>query len=504
MAWASMGLALETGIFVLAGWAWFRSQGYTCAEAGAAAIVSVFMALSLIQQVCLFIGSAWPAWILETLALPAGLAWAVHRRAQLQQELTTLRQLVRQAPFAAVTVAAAWSVMAARVVATWHSAGPTAAAVPLPETLTLAAVGPVAPLNAAALFSRPALFGLGPDGCGFGLLAYAAVGFSTYALARRYAWPPMALTVTIMVLSMPRLVYLAQRPSAELVLTAAIALALVLIYRLVEQHRGRDLRLCLLAILFCIDANPISIALAAVMALLLAVVVVRRHGWLLCWEMIAAKPLVGLLTVLPAAMLAQIPVFVVNRVYGHALPGVPAVADGLRGAAANLIRFLLASLDPTAPLQHLLVWMVELDLNRLIMAVYHALMLLLSGPAGTQAPFDPTLTGSGPAGFGPLAPLLVLAAMVQALVRGPRRLKAVSVAWAGYLYLAALVVAWQPDSLTALTPLYAANGFMVAYFLPPWRLRRRGMRLLQAAFALLLVWSLAGWPSIAPGATLRY
>jgi hypothetical protein len=94
--------------------------------------------------------------------------------------------------------------------------------------------------------------------------------------------------------------------------------------------------------------------------------------------------------------------------------------------------------------------------------------------------------------------LLVLPAMIHALLHGPRRLKAVSVAWSGYLYLAALVVAWHPGSLAVPTPLFAANGFMVAFALPPWRLRRRGMRLLQSAFTLLLAWSIAcgGWASV--------
>ncbi|MBR9987111.1 MAG: hypothetical protein KFF68_14510, partial [Desulfosarcina sp.] len=107
-------------------------------------------------------------------------------------------------------------------------------------------------------------------------------------------------------------------------------------------------------------------------------------------------------------------------------------------------------------------------------------------------PFSLIFSGSGHLGFGPFALLLVVPSMIYALARGPRRLKAVSVAWTGYLYLAALVVAWHPGSLTALSPLYAASGFVVAFALPPWRLRRRGMRLLQMAFALLLAWSIVG------------
>jgi hypothetical protein len=115
--------------------------------------------------------------------------------------------------------------------------------------------------------------------------------------------------------------------------------------------------------------------------------------------------------------------------------------------------------------------------------------------AGVTASFAPVLSGAGQMGFGPFAALLVLPAMVHAAVRGPRRLKALVVAWAGYLYLAALMVKWQPANLAILTPLLAANGFVVAFSLPPWRLRRRGLRLLQIDFALLLVWAIfrVGW-----------
>lgn len=116
----------------------------------------------------------------------------------------------------------------------------------------------------------------------------------------------------------------------------------------------------------------------------------------------------------------------------------------------------------------------------------------LFGRSGASAEFVPVFSGSGPAGFGPAAALLVLPAMMHAALRGPRRLKALSVAWAGYLYLAALILAWTADNLIVLSPFYVANGFMVAFFLPPWRLRRRGMRLLQVLFVLLLALSVIG------------
>lgn len=502
MVWIAMGLAAETAIFMLAGFSWFISVGYTFAEASAGAIVSVFMALSLIHQIGLYVGSPLPGLIVEAIALAVIVSVGLHRRNNLLQMLSSAVVVVRKEAFTGLTIAATWTVMAAFVGQGWMAADPFLTAAPWTTLMTGSAHGgwvqlsggdPIAPLNATALFFHTTRFGLEPDACGFGLLAHMVVGFSTYALARRYTWPPMALTVTLMVLSMPRLVFLGLRPSAELISTAAIIYSVVLAYRLVEQHQAGDLRFFLLCLLFSVYANPISMALVAVMLLFLMVVMIRRHGWLMWRELMTTRAHVSGLVLILALVLAQIPVFALNMAHGHPLFGVDITfdQDGIRGAAANMIRYVFIGLDPTEPLQQVLVWLLGLDLNRLLMGGYKTLVAPVVGHAGAQDPFHTIFSGGGQMGFGPFALLLVLPAMIHALVRGPRRLKALMVAWGGYLYLAALVVAWQADSIRVLSPVITANGFVVAFFLPPWRLRRRGMRLLQVVFALLLAWSLA-------------
>ena len=506
MAWVALGLTVETAVFILVGVSWFLSMGYTLAESGAGAVVSVFMGLSLIHQLSLFIGSNLPGFILETVALAAIIFFGIHRLPHLFRMLASASRLLHQETFSGLTIAAAWIVMAGLVVSGWlsmdnlptiHPWNGLIAGTATGGLFPMAGTDPILPLNATALFHHTARFGLGTNACGFGLLAHMAVGLSTYALARRYTWPPMALTVTMMVLSMPRLVFLGVWPSEELISTSAMAFSMVMIYRLLEQHQAGDLRFFFLCILFSIYTNPLSIALVPVMILLLMVVMIRRHGWLMLRELMAAKPLLTLLALFPALILAQIPAFTLNLTHDHPLFGVPIAFDndGIFGAAANLIRYLFVSCDPTEPVQRMLVWLVGLDLGRLVMGVYNGLVVPVFGHAGLDGLFTLTFSGNGTMGFGPFALLLVMPAMVYALVRGPRRLKAVSVAWTGYLYLAALVVAWHPGSLAVLSPLYAANGFVVAFSLPPWRLRRRGMRLFQTAFALLLAWSLfrGGW-----------
>jgi len=504
-AWIALGLTVETMIFVAAGFAWLRSKGYTLAEAFAGAVLIIFIFLSLIHQASLAMGSVLPGMVLESVALIVVLSISRRWLPKVARALASVRGVLFREGLPGWIILAAWICMAGLAAAQGIGAGPLSAQ-PLPQAVfaappdglnLLVDAGPLPALNSPALFFHTARFGLGANACGFGLLAYLSLGCCTYALARRYAWPPMALTIALMVLSMPRLVYLGLRPSPELISSAAIAYSLVLIYRLIEQHRSGDLRLLLLGLLFSLHSNVMSIALVPVMALFLLVVMIRRHGWLLCRELVADRPLASLGILLPAVALAQIPVGFLNLSHGHPLLGVDVSVDdgGIVAAAANLVRYVLAGIDFTEPVRQMLVWMAGVDLDRLLKDGYNALIWPLFQHADVQAPFDPVISGRGQMGFGPFAVLLVMPAMGHALMRGPRRLKALCVAWAGYLYLAALVASWSPDRIAVLTPLLATCGFMVAFSLPPWRLRRRGMRLLQIDFALLWAWSIVrgGW-----------
>jgi hypothetical protein len=498
MTWAALMLTGETAVFVLAGFFGFRSQGYTLAEAGAAAILAMFALFSLLHQISCLSGFPLIGWGLEVGAL-AGLfyySWQRRLGPRLKAAPKALLDLLGGEVFSAGILAVTWGAMLAVIVLGWlglagggshpWAAGMAGALTDGPLSATIGA--PLTPLNSQALFHHSGRFGLSPGACGFGLLAHLAVGLSTYALARRYAWPPMALTVTLLVVSMPRLVGLAIWPTAELIATAAVAVALVQLYRFVEQHRGVDLALFLLSAAFSIDAHPMSLGLALVLVLLLLVVMVRRHGWILWGELLSGRRLWAALLLLPVLALGQVPVFALNLARGYPLFGgpVPFETHGLVGAAVNLLRYLLLSIDPTEAVRLAILWLSGLDLFNWVARIDAIVVLPLADRFGGAAAFTPIFTGGGDLGFGPLVPLLVLPAIVHAFLRGPRRLKAVSVAWAGYLYLCALVLAWQPGSIGVLTPLFAANGFVVAFSLPPYRLRRRGMRLLQALSIPLL------------------
>ncbi|MEJ2642334.1 MAG: hypothetical protein P8010_22480 [Desulfosarcinaceae bacterium] len=495
MTWLAPVLAIETGLYLSAGFSWFRTQGYSFAEAGAAAIMAVFMVFSLIHQIPAIVGVPLVGPILEA-GLTAALIYLSLRHRfwpLIKSGFTAILGLMHLETMSVGVLAATWGVMLVLILLGWLAPGgpfPWAAGVAkLPPGGLLSAVAgaPLTPLNSKALFYHCGRFGLSPGACGFGLLAHLAVGLSTYALARRYAWPPMALTVTLLVVSMPRLVMLGLQPSAELIATAAVTVDLMLLYRLVEQHLPGDLALFLLCTAFSIYVRPLSLGLALVLVLLLLVVMVRRHGWIIRRELLAGRRRWAAV-LLSLLFLAQVPVFGLNLAHGHPLFGTPHEfgGNGLLGAAVNLLRYLLLSIDPTEAVRRSFLWLTGIDLAYLVAGIDSMAVAPLAAKAGVKALFTPIFTGGGGLGFGPFLPLLVMVATVHALLRGPRRLKAVCVAWVGYLYLSAIVRAWQPDSLWVLTPLYAANGCLVAFFLPPYRLRRRGMRLLQSLSALLL------------------
>ncbi len=502
-AWIALGLTAETTIFVLAGFAWLRSKGYTLAEAFAGAVVMVFIGLSLIHQIDMAVGSALPGGILESAALAVTLSVCRRWLPQVTRSLASARAMLGQETLPGAVILAGWIVMAGLMVAQW-TGGP-AAFMPVSSGIAQSIITahgstpawantvPLPILNSPALYYHTARFGLGGNACGFGLLAYMALGCCTYALARRYAWSTMALTVALMVLSMPRLVFLGLHPSAEIISCVAVAFSLVLLYRLVEQHRAVDLRFFLLSLLFSIYSDPVSLILVPVMGLLLLIVMIRRHGWLLFKGLLTKRPHGAVLTLVPAVGLAHIPAGLLNLTHGYPFWGPEVAVDeiGIVAAGANLVRYLLAGIDFTEPVRQMLTWLVGVDLVHLLNESYKSLIGPLFAQAGVAAPFASILSGGGAMGFGPFAALLVLPAMMHALVRGPRRLKALCVAWAGYLYIAALVANWHPDRIAVLTPLLATCGFVVAFSLPPWRLRRRGMRLLQIDFALLLAWSIA-------------
>jgi hypothetical protein len=495
----------ELAVLSLAVYVLLKRGDRTAAEAAACALLLPLVFLSAVFQAAFLAGLPAAAIPVELAALAASAA-AIRRY---RRDLPPIGSLLRAGLFAHPFLAAAsgavffYLLLQALVVppaaTSWGDLAPMAyleiagTFFPPPP-----AAGPgINPLGGAV--NHSILFHLmlrvGTDrGLGLlGFFSYLSIGFSTYALARRYAWPPTALTAALVVMSLPRLVVQASGPGAELMGAAAALLAIVSLYRLIEHPNTIDLYLLMLLLFFSISGRQMSLAAPLVLGALSALLLYRRHGGRIWRSLLIENRVLALSALLPALLLSQLWLVIARAgPEGAALASMGPAPNpgGLAGALANLIRYGLESIHLTLPAEQLGRWMFGASPIRILGGVYHWAVAPFLGKAGATDPFvirwlpDGTLSWFGPFGF-----FLVVPAIAYALYRGPRRIKAVALALVVYGYLVALVPAWQAGNAGYFTFFFVCGGFSTAFFLPPWRLTKTGMHLLQAMSLGLLIYA---------------
>ena len=475
-----------------------RLAGYTVAEALAAGLIIPLAALSAALQLSGLTGT--PA---VAVAAEAGLVLIAGAALLGRDSLRALREMI---------AAPIWMTRHHRGVAgiLLVAVGGVGVILASPSMLTPPAgpwvdgppsvIGPVPPGNIAVLTH---LFS--GEGAGAGLLGlwgYLAAGAATYAMARRYAWPPTALTASLVVLSYPLFVQAALLPGGVTLPAASAALGLLYIHRLAESPTGVDLILMANVFAFSVVAGPAPFALPIILLGLAALILYRRHGASIWWPLLGGAPRRVWAAVLPLLILSQIPRLGVNLLRdGTAYPpsSIPLNPDGIVGAAGNLLRDILATGAIPAPADALVRDLTGISPAAVIERLYSGLVFPLVDGRGAVVPFRVLPDSAAPGGFGPLALLLVLPALCYAAIRGSRRIKAMAVALLGYLYLLTLMVGWTPEAMALLARIYVPGGFCVALILPPWRLTRTGKRVIQGICLVLLGLSVASLlPPMAP------
>jgi hypothetical protein len=525
--------AAEMALIAAAGFALLRRRGNTVAEAGAYALVSTLMVLSFLFQLAFVAGVPAASVPVEILVVVAA-AGVVRRELNfLRTQALLVRQFFRQQTLVAMLIGAAivgiffqavafppesiqWGPLTRILcmerdpaVFPWSSA-----------TAGSAAEGPLYPLNSLVL---PHLFLRTHTDIGIGLIgwfAYLAIGFGTYALCRRYAWPVTAATVTMVVMSMPRIVMQSTTAGFEAVPSAAALVGLLALYRTLEAPNGRDLCFLVWCILFVLSTTAVDLAQVAILTALAVIVLVRRHGAAIWWTQVRGNRLRTVSAAVPALVFSQLWLMLPNYWSTHRWFGRNEMApllfnrDGIQGALANLIRYLLDSAHFTLPVEQFFKWTTGFSILGSLEWVYRVTVGSRMGALGAAVPFslswqpDPRTVW-----FGPFGLLLVLPALGYALRRAPSQLKALAVALVGYFFLMALVLAWSPANVHYFSFFFVCGGFCIGFFLTPWRLTAARRWWLQIAAALLLVYGIAcnslvpaaagpdarPWPTAAPG-----
>jgi hypothetical protein len=496
-----MAVTTELAVLYLGGFAFFRQKGNTLAEAAGCAILTALMGLSFVFQLAFLSGMPALYFLVEVVLLPLSLFFCVRLRGHIFALGPMILNFIRSHAFGTTALVLAWAAVLVKVFV--YPAAYRIEAFGLDPgigtslTALTDAGASLFPANHCLLPRLFTRFHITAGAGIFGLSAYVAIGFTTYALARRYAWPPTAFTATMVTVSMPRLVLLANSSGEEILPAATALLSILAVYRAVEQPNIVDLSLLVLGILFTIAGGPMGLVFPSILLLLSMVLLFRRHGTLAWRAIIAARWKVTLLLLPVAVVFSQGWGFVYNlHVFGTWFggpdaSGFQANTDGLQGGFANLLRYLIESIHLTRPMDALCTWGTGASPAAGLEKVHADFILPLFGYLGSVKAFKISwVTESRLAWFGPLGFFLTLPAFGYALVRGPRRLKALGVALAGYVYLVALIPAWAPENVRFFTVFFVCSGFFTAFFLPPWRLTRTGKRFLQTVSILLLIYYL--------------
>lgn len=500
--------AVEIGLLAAAGFAAARHRGLPLAEAAAYGSLGALMLVSALLQFSLLSGGGATGPVLEALAVALAGAGLFRLRVHLVRLPATVASLASAHTGLFTVLAPTALYLAARAIFLPPSAmdrlvlnrlAAIGAAGFSAFTDSSTAAGSLPPLNSAVLPMMILRYGTETGTGIFGFAAYGTLGVASYALARRYAWPPTALTVALVVWSMPRFVLHATSCGIEMVPAAAGLVAVLALYRAVESPNAEDLAILCGALCFSMGQGGYGLIFPLVLTGFALVVLLRRHG-LDYWVRTLRRNLrKGSLAVPLLVLYSQVWVFAVNLTAGRPWTGnlnSPPLAPnrgGIGEALANAARYAVQALHLPSPMDRFSEILFATNFSRTLETAYNHLLAPLVEKGVNLPPL--VLNGAlapETSWFGPLAALLALPALVYALIRAPRRLKALAVAMTGYAYLVALVGTWHPANARYFSPFFACSGFMVAFFLPPWRLTRRGRRLIQAVAAALLLYAAFG------------
>ncbi len=497
-----MGLPTGALVFVevlslcTAAFFWFRKTGNTLAESASYAIISVFMLLSFIHQIAFITGIQPIAPVMETVFWGASWVLIVRHRSDIQGIFTACKGFGAVNPLSFAFLGLSLVYLAIHgllplpkefqnelyAIALYEKKGffPLGAAAEFPAFL---------PVNHLILFNTFLRFDPHAGAGIFSLLAYLSIGFSTYALARRYSWRNTAFTTAILVISMPRLVVQALYPGTQIISVAVVLFCMLALYRSCEVPTLTDLLLLILGLFFCISENISSMIMAPILLGLSCVILFRRHG-IIAWKSILQKNRLSFFAIVPALIFSQFWLFLSNYVNKASWPGPFSSTsfnpDGIQGALANFIRYLFESVNSAAPLELFFDKVFKWSMTENLQALYDFFIIPFLGESGAIQVFQLPWHPGGMFSFGPVGFFLVFPALVYAVLKGPRRLKSVAIAFGVYFYLASLIMAWAPGNAKFFDIFYVCSGFTIAFFLPPWRFTKTKQRIFQAAGCFLL------------------
>lgn len=465
---------------------WSYRPGWRVSETIATGIVLTLTTLSFLFQSAFLLRVPGLALAAECALLiwGAGILWK--RRHTLLLWYEPVIALARRSPVLIAVVATCWTYLFLQVLLlppdNWDSMTYNLARVPLfQQNKTV--------LLEAFTTERQAVFAVGSDILShaflryytdygialFSLLAYLAIALGTYATARKWFPCSISLTASLVVFSLPELVFQATITKNDIIAAAVAVACTLLTCRLLDSFSSVDCGILFLFAVFGVSVKTTFLAFAAPFFLICAPLLLYKHRGLLPKIRWRSSVTSVLWTLPPAFVLSGWWLYWHNyRVFGGWMGSKDFVQlhtnrDGFIGGGANFIRYLFQSMDLMAPVGVACSRLLKINLPYQVQSIYEHLFGRIFGTAGTSKAYQQFFVTWGNresvSWFGPLGWLLVLPAVCFAAVKGPKQIRGLGAIEIMCFLVLSYMIGWMPWNNRFMSLVFGSAGLCVAFLL---------------------------------------
>ncbi|MFB2934116.1 glycosyltransferase family 39 protein [Aerosakkonemataceae cyanobacterium BLCC-F154] len=331
----------------------------------------------------------------------------------------------------------------------------------------------------------------------FSFLSYLSIAFGTYALARRYTSPETSLLSSIVIISLPELVYQATSTKNDIVVSALAIFCFLTVHRLLEQVNFKDLVILILALFWGISVKTTWLAFLLPFSLFCGILLLRKYPVKFWVQVISHHWKQGVIFVVPVLIFSQFWLFIHNYYVWGTWSGMPEYnalskqVDGLKGAIANLVRYLLQSMDVLEPGNIIVRRLIAISFTELLQKIYNTFLYPIFGDAATNERLGPFQLSwwshEDMAWFGPLGFLLVIPAILYSVIKGRKFLRASGLTLLGYIFILSYALAWNPFHNRYVSVFFVASGGCVAYFIKSFEQKKLLLNLVKYTSILILI-----------------
>ncbi len=309
--------------------------------------------------------------------------------------------------------------------------------------------------------------------------AYLAIISSSYAIGRYFGSRSLAITVMLIVASVPVLVFQATGTKPDIWCAAVASTAMLLLIRASLNMDGFELLLLIVLIAFGLSLKFTFVAFALPFCIALLLLIAKQPNILVLIDSGKNNLICVLLVSVMVIVLSQLWLMVHNHFYWGHFSGPERFIDrhvnpdGIKGAIANLVRYFFQSIHLLTPTNIAFEKFLHISLTDSMHNLYQDHFQPLLGRLGiADSRSDLSLKvrtrwgdGENGAWFGPLWCLIILPAIVYGLFAQKTILKVIAVCLICYIFIISWQISWMPWNGRFFSLVPAAGAALVAALL---------------------------------------